>query len=158
MQNSATIVYCKEKENDRVMNKNYRMEEIPEDKNHKRQQSNNMVLHTQQMQSGQPLAVQNSNATITFKGLAKYTTVSSNGPTIGSTSTTPTNSGLPQSNSSNLSTVNKEASRVRERRVPEERRVMEERRIPEEKPLSGVHQQITYAMNGGSTIVQSRKP
>lgn len=112
MQNSATIVYCKEKENDRL--KSYRMEEIAEDKGvHKRQQSNVVSLHQQHQQPGQAnqpqlqqIGGQSNNTAINFKGLARYNT-GAPVTSLGSTSTTPTNSTLPQSNSSNLTTVNK---------------------------------------------------
>ena len=93
----------------------------------------------------QPMTVQANNSTINFKGLARY-----NGgvpmTSMGSTSTTPTNSTLPQSNSSNLTTVNKEVSRVREKR------------LTDEKPMTAVHQQqVNYTVNVSSTAVQSRK-
>jgi hypothetical protein len=115
-QNSATILYTnqqlqhqKEKESDRILSKNvqYRMDE-PEDKAHKRQQSllvnnNQPPIHTVNTaySAVQPLSLQNPNAMMNFKALAKP-----NG-SLTSQSTTPTSATLPQSNNNNLSTVNK---------------------------------------------------
>jgi len=147
MQNSATIVYCKEKENDRLMNKNFRMEEIQEDKGHKRQQSTTISIHQQQVQLVQPqmqtITVQSNNTTVNFKGLARYNNGAPNAP-VGSTSTTPTNPTIQHSNSNNLNTVNKELSRVREKRPTDE------------KPVTAVHQQMNFT-NVTSTMVQNRK-
>lgn len=129
------------------MNKNYRMEEHQEDKGHKRQQSNAIGIHQQQAQvlqpQFQPTVVHNSNATVNFKVLARNGGIS-NVPT-GSTSTTPTNSVMPQSNSSNFTTVNKEVSRVREKRATDE------------KPMSAVHQQMNFTVNVSNTVTQNRK-
>lgn len=113
-QQSSTIVYTqvKEKENERMLNKNpHRFEEV-EDKLHKRQQSQmstQPVVQLMTQQTLQPLAIQNPNSVaMNFKALAKHSNATGN--TI-STSTTPTSTSMPQSN--NISTVNKEASRVR---------------------------------------------
>lgn len=144
MQGSATIVSAKEKENDRLMNKNYRIEEPPEDKSHRRQQSTTVSLHQHFVQPVQqplqPPAMPFNNPVVNFKGLARN---NAGQPTIGTTSTTPTNVTLPQSNSSNLATVNKEFSRVREKKL-------------DEKPLTAVHLQSTNVTHT-SSVAPTRK-